>query len=225
MLGRLHWLGVIVGVAGAASLAFGAVSDVVGTKISIASAAIGAPPADFEFNQTGPGAGGEWAIVGDPSAATGAAIEQASADETDDRYPLAIYNPLSVKNLDLSARVKILKGRMRSAGIALRVENSLNYYLVRISALEGRVDFYKFVDGQSERIAGTEADVLRDRWYTIAVRTKDDRFAVALDGAPLFTVFDRDLPQDGRVALWTEEDNITRIDEIVITALAFSAGD
>jgi hypothetical protein len=208
-----------------ACFAGAAVAEQPRTRVGFAPDGIGAVPSDFVFDQTGPGGDGQWAVVRDPTAVAGAAMEQSSADTTDDRYPLAIYQPVSVKNLDLSARVKIVRGRMQSAGIALRLASARNYYLVRVSALEQRVDFIKFIDGRSERIAGADADVLRDRWHTIGIHADDERFIVALDGAPLFTAFDRAFSRAGRVALWTEEDNVTRFDEIEIAALPFSSGD
>jgi hypothetical protein len=45
---------------------------------------------------------------------------------------------------------------------------------------------------------------------------------VSLDARPVFTAWDRTFPADGRIALWTEDDNITRFDQIEITPLPWS---
>ena len=195
------------------------------TKIDFLSNGIGVAPTDFEFWQTGRGAPGQWAVIRDPTAALGVAIEQFSLDQTDDRFPLAIYKPISLKNLEITARVKVVRGRMRSAGIAVRLVSPENYYVVRLSAMEERVDLYRVVAGKSERIAGTDADVFLDRWHRLGIRAEGDRLDVSIDGTFLFTAFDRTFLQDGRVALWTEEDNITRFDEIEIEPLPHSTGD
>jgi len=195
------------------------------TKIDLASNGIGAPPADFEFRQSGPGEAGQWAIVRDPTAATAASIQHVSTDTADDRYPLAIYKPISAKNVEVSAHVKVVRGRMESAGIAVRLVSPDNYYVARVNALEERVELVRVVNGKTEQIAGTETDVYRDHWHTLGIRVEDERFTVSIDGKLLFTAFDRTFLRDGQVALWTEEDNVTRFEEIEIAALPFSAKD
>ena len=97
---------------------------------------IGAPPEDFEFAITGHGQPGQWTVVRDTTAADGVAIEQSSIDPTENRYPLAIYAPLSLKDFEVSVRFKILKGAMETAGIAARFVDADNYYVVSASALE-----------------------------------------------------------------------------------------
>jgi hypothetical protein len=196
-----------------------------GTKVDFASNGIGVPPADFEFWQTGRGDPGEWAVVRDPTAVVGASIEHFSVDTTEDRFPLAIYKPVSAKNVEVSAHVKVVRGRMQSAGIAVRLLSAENYYVVRVSALEERIDLIRVVNGKSERIAGTDADVIRNRWHTLGIRVENERFMASLDGRLLFTAYDSALLRDGHIALWTEEDNVTRFEEIEIAALPASSGD
>ena len=94
-----------------------------------------------------------------------------------------------------------------------------------MSALEERVDLVRVVNGKTERIAGTETDVFRDRWHTLVIRVEDERFTVSIDGKLPFTAFDRAFLHEGQVALWTEEDNVTRFEEIEVAALPFSAKD
>ena len=58
--------------------------------------ALGRLPSDLMTAwRTGQGAVGDWRVVRDVSASHGKAIEQASADKTDYRFPLAVYEPLS----------------------------------------------------------------------------------------------------------------------------------
>ena len=87
------------------------------------------------------------------------------------------------------------------------------------SALEHRVDLLLFANGKSERIEGAEAEVTLNRWHTLKVTVNDDHFAVSLDNKVLFTTFDRARMKDGRIALWTQEDNVTRFDQIEIRVL------
>jgi hypothetical protein len=93
---------------------------------------------------------------------------------------------------------------------------------VTANALEDRVDLARVQDGRKRRIGGTDADVILDHWQVLGVRAENDRFSVYLDGRPLFTVSDRTFPKEGRIGLWTEEDNVTRFDRLEITALPWS---
>src|SRR3954465_5258827 len=93
-----------------------------------------APPApdpapDFTASRTGQGAPAQWAIVADPTAAGGLAIAQTSTDETNYRFPLAIYKPDSAKDLEVSVRFKPVSGSIDQAGgIAVRLQMPDDYY-------------------------------------------------------------------------------------------------
>jgi hypothetical protein len=189
------------------------------TKIHFVSNGIGVPPADFDFWRTGQGEVGQWAVVRDSSAVMGASIEQFSMDRTEDRFPLAIYKPISAKNLEVSARFKIVSGTMRSAGLAFRLMTPDNYYLARASALEKRVDLFRVVNGRIERIAGSHVEIAQNRWHSLGVDADKDRFTISVDGDPVFTAWDSTFRRDGHVALWTEGDNATRFQEIEIAPL------
>ena len=69
---------------------------------------IGSPPEDFDFGITGQGQPGEWSMVRDVTAIHGVAIEQSNTDPTENRFPFAIYKPLSLKNLAASVHLKLI---------------------------------------------------------------------------------------------------------------------
>jgi hypothetical protein len=188
-------------------------------RIKIDGDRTGSPPADFEFLRTGEGKAGRWTVAGDASAGAGVAIEHFSEDQTERRYSVVVYKLLSIKNLAVRARVKVIEGTMQSAGVAVRVQDSNNYYVVSASAIEGRIDLFRVVDGKTERIGGTEAVVVTNRWHMIALAAADDRFTVAVDNKRLFSVSDRTFLQEGRIGLWAEEDNLFRFAQIEISAL------
>jgi hypothetical protein len=188
-------------------------------RIKIDSGRIGSPPANFEFLRTGEGKAGTWTVVGDSSAGAGIAIEHFSEDQTERRYSVAVYKPLSIENFAVRARVKVIEGTMQSASLAVRVQDSNNDYVVSASALEGRIDLFRVVDGKTDRIGGTEAAVVTNRWHLIALAAADDRFTVAVDNKRLFSVSDRTFLQEGRIGLWVEEDNLSRFAQIEISAV------
>lgn len=128
---------------------------------------VGAPPSDFEFAVTGPGAPGRWTVVPDVDARTGAVLEHVSDELHEDRFPLAIYSRLRVENASMCVRFRIVSGRMLSAGIAVGVRDPDSYYVVRASALEHRLDLLLVFRGKIERIESADAEVIRDRWHEL----------------------------------------------------------
>jgi hypothetical protein len=193
------------------------------TNINIGNNEVGASPAEFELSPLGNGKQGLWTVVRDTTAKAGLAIERAGVQTTEDRFPLAIYKTASFKNAAISLRLKAAGGKSdQGGGIAVRLRTPESYYLVQLDALRNRVLFSLVSNGASEEIAGVDADIASHTWHTLAVRAKDDEFAVSLDGIWMFTAFDKTLSQAGRIALWTEGDSLTRFDSITITPLPAS---
>ena len=175
---------------------------------------IGAAPAEFDLLQ------GQWTIVGDATATTGLAIEQSGAQTDEDQFPLAIYKAASLKNMEINLRVKADGGKSdQGGGVAMRLSDLQNYYLVQMDALRDRVLFSRVRDGASEEIVGVDADIASHSWHTLVVRAVDNEFTVSLDGIWVFTAFDKTLSQAGRIALWTKGDSVTRFDQIKIAPL------
>jgi hypothetical protein len=94
--------------------------------------------------------------------------------------------------------------------------------VVSASALEERIDLFRVLAGKMERIGGTEAEVALNHWHKLGLVAQGDQFTVSLDNKWLFTVWDRTFLTDGRIGLWTEEDNVTRFDQLEIRALPWS---
>jgi hypothetical protein len=190
------------------------------TNIDIGTNEIGAPPAEFELPSLGDGKQGQWTVVHDATAVAGIAIERAGLQTSEDRFPLAISKTASLKNAEISLRLKADGGKSdQGGGVALRLSTPENYYLVQLDALRDRVLFSRVTNGASEEIVGVDADIASHTWHTLAVRAKDDEFVVSLDGIWVFTGFDKNLSHAGRIALWTKGDSITRFDSIAITPL------
>jgi glycosyl hydrolase family 59 (putative galactocerebrosidase) len=189
--------------------------------ITFAQAPVGSLPAQFESALTGSGSVGLWAVVQDGSAQGGRALEQRTPDRTDDRFPLAIYQPVAARDLEVSVRFKPVAGRVDQAGgIAIRLLDADNYYVVRANALEDNVRFYRVVSGKRQQIAGADTRVTAGEWHTLTLRAEEDRFTVSFDGRELFSARDRAFGAEGRVALWTKADSITRFEYLDIRAVS-----
>ena len=180
----------------------------------------GSPPAGFSFAKTGQGSTGKWAVVADPTAKSGLAIEQTSTDTTDYRFPLAIPANLSAQNVKAEIRFKAVDGKIdRAGGIAVRVADPDNYYVARANALEDNVRFYRVVAGKRQQLGTANVRVTSGEWHTLTLEAAGQRFAVTYDGAALFEVSDTTFTKPGGVALWTKADRVTRFDSMTITPL------
>jgi hypothetical protein len=188
--------------------------------IPIEKMPVGAAPADFDFARTGQGGPGQWVVVEDPTALSRRAIEQSSTDRTDYRFPLAIYQPVTAKNVEVVIRFKPIAGKVDQAGgIAVRVASPNDYYLVRANALEDNVRFYRILKGRREQLATANVKVATNQWHTLGLKAENDRFTVTFDGKTLHSTTDPTFPGSGRVALWTKSDSVTRFDQINIQPL------
>jgi glycosyl hydrolase family 59 (putative galactocerebrosidase) len=188
--------------------------------IDIGKMNAGAPPAGFDFARTGQGGPGRWTVTADASASAGRVIEQTSTDATDYRFPLAIYRAAPARNVDVSIRFKALSGKVdRAAGIAVRLTDADNYYVVRANALEDNVRFYRVVKGRREQLEGADLKVTANEWHQLGLRAEGEKFTVTFEGKPLFTASDKTFSGAGKVALWTKADSVTRFDRIGIRQL------
>jgi len=190
------------------------------TVVAIANMEIGATPTDFKFARTGRGDTGKWTVVIDETSFAGRVIEQSSTDRTDYRFPLAIFEPLVAKNIDVSVKFKPVAGRVdQAAGIAVRLLDGDNYYVVRANALEDNVRFYRVVKGRREQIGGIDTKVAGNEWHALGIKAVGERFTIEFDGKTLFATSDKTFAGAGKVALWTKSDSVTRFDQIAIGVL------
>lgn len=217
---RARFLGVLLAIACVTCPVLGAGAPGTATEIEIGKGEMGAPPAEFELSPPSEAKHASWTVVRDATAKTGVAIEQAGVKSTEDQFPLAIYNPASLKNAEISLRLNAAGGKSnQGGGVAVRLSSPQDYYLVQPDAKRDRVLLSLVHTGVSDEIVGVDADIASHAWHTLTVRAKDDEFVVSLDGVWVFTAFDRTLPRAGRVALWTRGDSVTRFDQIEIAPL------
>lgn len=188
--------------------------------IAFGNDAVGGLPANFETGLTGNGDEGRWEIVEDPSAEGGRALAQLSPDDTNNRYPLAIYTPVSAANVNVQARFKAISGEVDQAGgVVLRLADENNYYIARANALEGNVRFYRVEDGDRDQLESARVEVTLGEWHTLGLRGEGDRFTVTYDGDELFVVEDDTFSGPGKVGFWTKADSITHFDQLQIEVL------
>ena len=191
------------------------------TRIDFETTPVGALPTGFTTGLTGGGGPVDWRVLDDPTAPAGSKVlAQTSADGTDERFPLAILDQPRLANLDVAVKFKPVGGKVdRAAGLAVRLADAGNYYVVRANALEDNVRLYRVVRGRRIQFAGADAKIPSGKWQELRLRARDSRFEVLLDGRSLFGATDTTFAAAGRVALWTKADSVTSFDDLSIQPL------
>jgi hypothetical protein len=210
--------GLLIAIAGTAA-ADGAAAQQQST-IDLGSAALGELPAGFRTARTGQGAPAAWSVVADASVPSGKALAQTSTDRTDYRFPLAIYEGVTARDIEVTVRFRAVDGRIdRAGGIAVRLADADNYYVLRANALEDNVNFYHVVRGSRRQVRGVSAKVTSDQWHDLSLKALGDQFTIGFYGKTLFSVADQTIGSAGKIALWTKADSVTRFDGLTIRTL------
>jgi hypothetical protein len=193
------------------------------------AAAVGDPPAGFSFARTGRGEPGRWEVVAVDGAPSGRRVlAQTSTDATSGRFPLAVVEGFTARDVDLAVRFRPVSGKVdQAAGLVWRYRDADNYYIVRANALEDNVVLYKVENGKrtdldvrgAGRTYGAKAAVPGDAWTELRVIARGDLFTVYLAGRELFAVEDATFREAGRVGLWTKADSVTRFDDLRFAGL------
>jgi len=183
--------------------------------------AVGMSPSGFTLAVTGGGGPVRWAVLEDPSSPAGSKVlAETSQDHTNDRFPLAILDDLTARDVVVSVRFRPVSGSVdQAAGLMVRLRDPRNYYIARANALEGNVRLYRVVDGRRTQFAGVDTRIPRDRWQTLGLQVEGDRLAVSLDGRELFAATDRTFAEAGRIGLWTKADSLTYFDALEVKFL------
>ena len=195
--------------------------------ISFDRAPTGPVGGDWTVAMTHEGGAPKWEIVADPSAPSKPnVLAQTSTDNTSGRFPLAIYEKVTLTNGSLSVRFKTISGaRDQAAGLVWRYKNPDNYYIVRANALENNVVLYKVEGGKRlslepkgtpSKTYGVKHQVPKQTWSTLRVSFDGARFEVFFGGTKIMDVEDKTFTEAGKVGFWTKADSVTYFDDFQI---------
>jgi hypothetical protein len=181
----------------------------------------GAPPTGFSFGRTGGGKPGSWIVKADPDAPSKPnVLAQVEADGTDNRFPVAVANEPSLRDVRLSVKCKPMSGSVDQAcGLVFRYRDENNYYLTRANALENNVRLYHVKDGQRRQFEGWNGTVTGKAWHELRVDARGDHFEVYWDGKRVIDGHDRTFPDAGKVGVWTKADSVTYFDDLAAAPL------
>jgi hypothetical protein len=182
------------------------------------------PPPGFSSAVTGEGKPGDWRIIMDdvpplmptlnpaaPAVSKRAVLAQLAQDPADEHFPLLIYEGETIDDFTLTTRFKTVKGvQEKMAGIAFRIQNASNYYVVRASSLGNNLRFYKVAKGQRGPLLGPEVPIPSGVWHELKVECKGNAIRCLLNGKELITTTDNVNPfTSGKIGFWTKSDSVS----------------
>ena len=183
--------------------------------------AANASPAGFVLGRTGKGKLGKWVVLAQPDAPSkGNVLAQTDADDTDNRFPVAVANEPSLRDVRVRVRCKPVSGKVDQAcGLVFRYQDENNYLLTRANALEGNVRLYYVKDGSRRQLASFSGAVKSGAWHELQAEVRGDHIQVTWDGAKAIDHHDTTFAGAGRVGVWTKADSVTYFDDLKVEAL------
>jgi hypothetical protein len=191
----------------------------------------GQTPPGFRSAVTGKGKPGEWRVVLDevPSQmpaisprATAVAkrpvLAQLAQDPTDEHFPLLIFQDETFDDFTLTTHLKTVKGvTEQMAGIAFRVQDETNYYVVRASSLGNTFRFYKVVNGQRSAPIGPEVPIPSGVWHELKIECKGNQIHCLFEGKELIPMLTDNSFARGKIGFWTKSDAVSYFADTKIT--------
>ena len=198
--------------------------------IDFSKFAVGSTPTGFVSTVTGTGRPGDWKIVEDqvPSAfaplttsatvPTRRVLAQLDQDSLDEHFPLLIYDAETFGDFTLTTRFKCVRGATEQmAGIAFRIQDEKNYYVVRASSTGNNVRFYKFVNGERSTPIGPEIEIPNKTWHELTVSCKASQIRVSLNGKDVIPTLTDSSFANGKIGFWTKSDSVSQFADTKIT--------
>jgi hypothetical protein len=181
------------------------------------------PPPGFRSALAGTGKPGQWKIIMDevppllapltakaPVVTRRAVLAQLSQDPTDERFPLLIFDGDIFSDFTLTTRFKLAAGGLEQmAGIAFRLRDEKNFYVVRASGLGRNLRFYKVVDGVRSAPIGPELEIARGVWHDLKIECKGNTIRCGLNGKDAIPPLTDNTFSNGKIGFWTKSDAVS----------------
>lgn len=199
-------------------------------RFRFADAEVGQLPAGFTNLLAGTGQPGQWQVRLDevpsllapltpqaPNIAKQPVLAQVSTDTTDERFPLLVFEKETFGDFTLRTRIKMVGGEVEQmAGIAFRLRDAENFYVIRASALGQNVRFYKFVDGGRSAPIGPEVKIKPGQWHELMIRCEGTQIRCELDGQLVLPPLNDQSFRSGRIGFFTKSDSVSYFADTVI---------
>ncbi|PWU09336.1 MAG: hypothetical protein C5B50_27570 [Verrucomicrobia bacterium] len=168
-------------------------------------------PPGFRSAVAGQGKPGNWRVIQDTSAGSKEAVlAQLSQDATDEHFPLLVFEEETFSDFRLTTRFKTVGGVAdQMAGIAFRLQNETNFYVIRASSLDNTLRFYKMVEGERGPLIGPPTPIPHGVWHDLAIECKGNSISCQLDGKEAMPALGDSSFSNGKIAFWTKSDSVS----------------
>ena len=180
-------------------------------------------PPDFRSVVAGTGQAGDWKIIMDevppllapltdkaPVVTRRAVLAQLSQDPADERFPLLIFDGESFTDFTLTTRFKLVSGAVEQmAGIAFRIQNEQNFYVIRASGLGRNLRFYKVVNGERSNPIGPQMEIPKGIWHELKIECKGNQIRCWLNGMEAIPPLTDSSFTGGKIGFWTKSDAVS----------------
>ncbi|MGB9720484.1 MAG: carboxypeptidase-like regulatory domain-containing protein [bacterium] len=138
---------------------------------------------------------GIWSVQNDNSAPSAPNVYNCNS-----QYGLALYNQ-AVLNYSISMDFKFLSqvDTLTQAGVVLRLQDSLNYYIVSVS--REILTFCKVKNGITTVLQYAPNFIMQNEWYDLWVEVCDDNFKIYFNGDLKIEKTDNEFGE-GKTGLW-----------------------
>jgi len=180
-------------------------------------------PAGWRIAQTNPTVKlATWKVVKDATSPSGDnVLALTHTPNHSHTYNLAVAETASLKDFDLTVKVKAVAGKEDQGGGPIwRCRDADNYYVCRINPLENNYRVYKVTKSQRRQLDSAKVELQAGRWYTLRVTMTGDRITCYLDGKKMLQTTDGSIPSAGKVGLWTKADAVTSFDDLSVREAA-----
>lgn len=188
-------------------------------------------PPGFRGTVSGEGKPGDWKIIQDevppllpplsanaPVVTKRAVLAQLAQDPTDEHFPMLVFDGETYGDFTLTTRFKTVGGTVEQmAGIAFRIQDEKNYYVVRASSAGSTFRFYKVVDGERSKPIGPNVEIPKGVWLELAVECKGNQIRCLLNGKELIPTLTDNSFGNGKFGFWTKSDSVSYFADTKLT--------
>ncbi len=196
-------------------------------RIDLLGVPRGQLPPGFRSAVTGAGGPGDWQVVlADAPGAFAPLTDRARAIRQpviaqlarvplSEHFPLLIYTNEVFTDFTLRLKIKMVAGDTeRMAGVAFRLQDENNYYVVRASSKGGTLRFYRVYRGVRGAPIGVNRAIPSGVWHDLQIQCAGNRIRITFDGEEAIPPLTDNTFREGRFALWTMADSVSYFSDI-----------
>jgi hypothetical protein len=203
-----------------AVLGFGVVASASVNVLNFDRERVGHAPPGWTVGPAEGSGAPRWEVRSDRTAPTQPyVLAQTSADDAGGSSPIAILNGVSIRDGDVSVRLKPMTGRKsRSGGVVFRYRDPNNYYVASADSLRQDVVVYKVENGvRRPLVTPVKREIPANEWSILKVSLGGSRIQVFMGHRRILRFDDTTFRGPGKVGLWTGADSVTYFDDFRVS--------